>query len=136
MARNARLSTVAAGLISIGAAVWLWLWAAAASGKVEAWDGPYYFSWVVPALWVVALGCGLLAPRWPWRWPVAMYAAQFILMVARTEGRIGPLAPIGFITMGILAVVTMLPAYLGSYVRHRCRISADVHQGQSAGPGG
>jgi hypothetical protein len=119
MPRTARLNAVIAALISMTAAASLWVWAAAASGKVEAWDGPYYFSRVVPALWVLALGCGLLAPRMPWRWPAVMYATQFILMVARTEGSVGPLAPLGLVMMGVLAATTTVPAYLGSYVRYR-----------------
>ncbi len=116
---TARLNAVLAGLISVTAAASLWIWAAAASQKVEAWDGPYYFSRVVPALWAVAVMCGLLAPRMPWRWPAIMYATQFILMIARAQGSVGPLAPLGFIMMAVLTAVTMVPAYLGSFVRQR-----------------
>ena len=114
-----RPNAVLAALVSITSGATLWIWAAAASHEVEAWDGPYYFSRVVPALWVVAAVCGLLAPRMPWRWPALMYATQFVIMITRTGGRVGPLAPLGLIMMAVLAAVTMVPAYLGSFVRRR-----------------
>lgn len=136
MPRTARLNAVVAALVSIAAAAWLWVWAGAASDKVEAWDGPYYFSRVVPALWGLALGCGFLAPRLPWRWPALMYATQFIVMVARTEGSVGPLAPLGLLMMGVLAATTTMPAYLGSYLRYRHDRSKRIHQREDQGPGG
>jgi hypothetical protein len=95
----------------------LWLWAANASGKLEAWDGPLYFSRVVPALALIAGLCGFLAPRHPWRWPSTIYASQFVIMIARAEPPIGPLAPLGFIMMAGLAVLTTLPAYVGALAR-------------------
>ena len=119
MAPATRSNGLLAALVSITAGAALWIWAAAAGHKVEAWDGPYYFSRVVPALWVVAAICGLLAPRMPWRWPVLMYATQFVIMVTRTKGAVGPLAPLGLIMMAVLAAITMVPAYLGSFVRRR-----------------
>jgi hypothetical protein len=108
---------VLAALLSIASASALWIWAA--GDMAEAWDGPYYFSRVVPALWVIAAFCGFVAPRMPWRWPALMYVSQFIVMIARTEGRIGPLAPLGFIFMVVLAAVTAIPAYLGALARRR-----------------
>ena len=95
----------------------LWLWAANASGKLEAWDGPLYFSRVVPALALIAGLCGFLAPRHAWRWPSTIYASQFVIMIARAEPPIGPLAPLGFIMMAGLAVLTTLPAYVGALAR-------------------
>jgi hypothetical protein len=129
MPPTARLNAVLAALISITGAASLWIWAAAASQRVEAWDGPYYFSRVVPALWAVAVVCGLLAPRMPWRWPAIMYATQFILMMARTEGSVGPLAPLGLVMMGVLAAITMVPAYLGSFLRYRRDRSGQLRHG-------
>jgi hypothetical protein len=113
------VSGALAALISIVSAFLLWTWAAAASGRVEAWDGPYYFPVVVPALWIVAGVCGLLAPRMAWRWPALMYATQFVVMVSRAEGAVGPLLPLGFIMMAVLAAIAALPAYLGAFVRKR-----------------
>ena len=135
MPPTARLNAVLAALISITAAAWLWIWAAAASQRVEAWDGPYYFSWVVPALWAFAVVCGFLAPRMPWRWPVIMYATQFILMMARTKGSVGPLAPLGIVMMGVLAAITMVPAYLGSSVRYRRDRSRGLTAAGGSDPG-
>ena len=123
-----RPNAVLAALVSITSGAALWIWAAAASHKVEAWDGPYYFSRVVPALWVVAAVCGLLAPRLPWRWPALMYATQFVTMIVRTEGAVGPLAPLGLIMMGGLAAITMVPAYVGSLVRRRRERSGPARQ--------
>lgn len=109
------MSAAIAAAISIASAAWLWIWAAAAGGRIEAWDGPYYFSRVVPATWAIAAGCGFLAPRMAWCWPALMYATQFVLMIVRTEGTIGPLAPLGFLMMAVLAGVAMLPAYAGVF---------------------
>jgi hypothetical protein len=104
-------------LIAATSGAVLWLWAANASGKLEAWDGPWYFSRVVPALALIAGLCGFLAPRHPWRWPSTIYASQFVIMIARAEPPIGPLAPLGFIMMAGLAVLTTLPAYVGALAR-------------------
>jgi hypothetical protein len=95
----------------------LWLWAAHASGKLEAWDGPLYFSRVVPTLAVIAGLCGFIAPRHAWRWPSTIYASQFALMIARAEPPIGPLAPLGLIMMAGLAALSAIPAYAGALLR-------------------
>jgi hypothetical protein len=100
-----------------GAGSGLWIWAAEAAGRTEAWDGPYYFSRVIPALWLCAGACGFLVPRGAWRWPAVIYLSQFITMIVRTEGTVGPLAPLGFIMMGVLALVTAVPTYLGVLAR-------------------
>jgi hypothetical protein len=108
---------VLSGLIAATSGSALWLWAASASGRLEAWDGPFYFSRVVPALAVIAACCGFLAPRHAWRWPSLMYASQFTVMIARAEPPIGPLAPVGFIMMAGLAALSALPAYVGALAR-------------------
>jgi len=95
----------------------LWIWAAHAAGKLEAWDGPFYFSRVVPALAIVAAGCGYLVPRHAWRWPSLIYLSQFVTMVAQARRPIGPLAPVGFIMMALLALVSVVPAYVGAFAR-------------------
>ena len=78
--------------------------------------GPWYFSRVVPALGVIAGCCGFLAPRHAWRWPLLIYASQFAVMVARAEGP-SALAPVGFIMMAVIALVSAGPAYLGAPAR-------------------
>jgi hypothetical protein len=108
---------VLAALIAATSGCVLWLWAASASGRLEAWDGPFYFSRVVPALAVVAACCGFLAPRHAWRWPSLIYASQFMVMIARAEPPIGPLAPVGFIMMAGLAALSAIPAYVGALAR-------------------
>jgi hypothetical protein len=108
-----------AALLAIVSGTVLWLWAAQAAGRVEAWDGPFYFSRAVPALAVVAAVCGFLAPRHVWRWPSLIYLAQFVTMLAQANPPIGPLAPLGFIFMVMLAMVNLVPAYLGAFARRR-----------------
>ena len=107
---------ILSALIAVTCGSGLWIWAAAASGKLEAWDGPLYFSRVVPALGVIAGCCGFLAPRHAWRWPLLIYASQFVVMVARAEGPM-TLAPVGFIMMAVIALVSAAPAYLGAFAR-------------------
>jgi hypothetical protein len=95
------------------------MWAAQAAGRLEAWDGPFYFSRVVPALAVVTAGCGFLAPRRAWRWPALVYFSQFVVMIAMAKPPIGPLAPVGFIMLAVLALLNLVPAYVGAFVRSR-----------------
>ena len=111
------MHAILSALIAVTCGSGLWIWAADASGKVEAWDGPLYFSCVVPALGIVAGCCGFFVLRHAWRWPLLIYAAQFVVMVARAEGPIGPLAPVGFIMMAVIALVSAVPAYLGALAR-------------------
>jgi hypothetical protein len=103
-------------LIAVTCGSGLWIWAADASDKLEAWDGPFYFSRVVPALGVIAGCCGFLAPRHAWRWPLLIYASQFAVMVARAEGP-SALAAVGLIMMAVIALVSAGPAYLGAFAR-------------------
>jgi hypothetical protein len=104
-------------LLAAASGVGLWVWAARASGKLEAWDGPYYFSRVIPALALIAAICGGLAPRHAWRWPATIYASQFVVMIGQAQPPVGPLAPLGFIMMTVLAAITAVPAYLGALAR-------------------
>jgi len=109
--------SIVSALLAAWSGGMLWLWAAHASGKLEAWDGPFYFSRVVPAMALIAALCGFLAPRHPWRWPAAMFATQFAIMLARAEPPVGPLAPLGFIMMAVLAALLTPLAYLGALAR-------------------
>jgi hypothetical protein len=108
---------VVSALIAVSSGAVLWIWAAHVSGKLEAWDGPLYFSRVVPALAVISACCGFLAPRHAWRWPALIYASQFVVMVAQAKRPIGPLAPLGFIMLVALAAVSAVPAYVGAFAR-------------------
>jgi hypothetical protein len=114
-----KLTTALSTLFAIGSGAGLWLWAAQTAGKLEAWDGPFYFSRVVPALAIVAAGCGFLAPRHAWRWPSLIYLSQFVVMIARAKRPIGPLAPVGFIMMAVLALLNVVPAYVGAFARNQ-----------------
>jgi hypothetical protein len=113
------LTSALAALLAIGSGAGLWIWAAQAAGKLEAWDGPYYVSRVIPALALVSAACGFLAPRHAWRWPSLIYLSQFIVMIGQAKPPVGPLAPLGFIMMAVLALVNVVPAYLGAFVRRQ-----------------
>jgi hypothetical protein len=113
------MTSALAALLAIGSGAGLWIWAAQAAGKLEAWDGPYYFSRVIPALALVSAACGFLAPRHAWRWPSLIYLSQFIVMIGQAKPPVGPLAPLGLTMMALLALVNVAPAYLGAFVRRQ-----------------
>ena len=106
--------------IAVGSGAGLWIWAARASGTLEAWDGPFYFSRVVPALAFIAAGCGFLAPRGAWLWPALMYGSQFVVMVGQAKRPIGPLAVVGYLMTVGLTVLCTIPAYAGAFARRLC----------------
>jgi hypothetical protein len=112
-----KLTSALSALFAIGSGAGLWIWAARAAGELEAWDGPFYFSRVVPTLALIAAACGFLAPRHAWRWPSLIYLSEFIVMIGQAKPPIGALAPLGFIMMALLALVNVVPAYLGAFLR-------------------
>jgi hypothetical protein len=50
-----------------------------------------------------------------------MFLSQFVVMVARAERPIGPLAPVGLLMMVVLAMACAIPAYVGAFARRSRR---------------
>jgi hypothetical protein len=48
-----------------------------------------------------------------------VYFSQFVVMIAMAKPPIGPLAPVGFIMLAVLALLNLVPAYVGAFVRSR-----------------
>ena len=65
--------------------------------------------------------CGLLGivwPRKPWRWALALFLFQFVGMAIR-NGELGGLWPLGLILLAVLSLPGMLVAQLGARFRSR-----------------
>jgi len=101
-----------------GAGLLLWFLGAAMTGEREAWDSGLYWSLFYP----LAIGaCGLLGyffPERPWRWAVALFAAQLIAMALRS-GEIGNLAPLGLILFGILSLPGVFAALIAARMKKK-----------------
>lgn len=96
---NARVPYV----LAIAAGAILWAVGSALTDRREAWDSGLYWIVFYPA---AIATCGFLAyvfPERPWRWCIALFAAQFVTM-ALVSGEIGNLAPLGLVLFGILSL--------------------------------
>lgn len=101
-----------------GAAIWIAI--TAASGRREAWDSELYFMAGIPALIVLALVLGYLAPRSSWRWGVWPLAGQFAWMLV-TQGP-GNLLPLGIVVFAFFAIPGVVAARIGAAIaRTRAR---------------
>jgi hypothetical protein len=102
--------------IAVIAGVVLWFAGAGISGRSEAWDSGLYWSLFYP---LAIAACGLLGylyPERPWRWAIALFAAQFIAMVLRS-GEIGSLAPLGLIMFGMLSLPGVFAALIAARLK-------------------
>ncbi len=81
----------------------LWFVASLVSGLREPWDGSLYWVVVYPLAILVCALFGYFYPRRPWRWPLVLFAAQFIAMCLR-NGEIGNLWPLGIVFSAVLAL--------------------------------
>lgn len=95
-----------------GAAIWIAI--AAASGRREAWDSGLYFTLGIPALCLLGLVLGYLAPRNSWRWGVWPSVGQLLTMLA-TQG-VGNLLPLGVVVFAFLAVPGVVAARIGAAI--------------------
>lgn len=101
-----------------GAAIWIAI--TTASGRREAWDSGLYFTLGIPALCLLGLMLGYLAPRNSWRWGVLPLVGQFLTMLA-TQG-VGNLLPLGVVVFAFLAVPGVVAARIGAAIaRTRAR---------------
>ena len=93
-----------------------WWGASALSGRREAWDAPIYAQLTLPVTFV-ALGLfGYYGSRAAWRWPLLVFGAQLAIMVARNR-EAGSMLPLGIGLFLVLALLGMLPTYLGAGLR-------------------
>jgi hypothetical protein len=93
-----------------------WWGTSVVSGRREAWDAPLYAQLALPVTFVALALLGYFGSRAAWRWPLLVFGAQLATMVAR-NGEVGTLLPLGMGLFFILAVLGMLPTYLGASLR-------------------
>lgn len=102
--------------IAIAAGAVLWAVGTALSDRREAWDSGTYWTIFYPAAIVVCGLLGYLFPDRPWRWCLALFAAQFATM-AVLAGEVGSLAPLGLILFGVLSLPAIGAAQLASRMK-------------------
>jgi hypothetical protein len=111
-------STALPYALAVIAGVTLWAVGSAVSDRREAWDSGSYWTLFYPAAIISCSLLGYLFPDRPWRWCIALFAAQFATM-AVLAGAVGNLAPLGLILFGVLA----LPAISAAMVAARSKRS-------------
>ena len=100
----------------LGAA--LWIVGSKVSDRREAWDSETYWIFFYPAAIGACAALAYLFPDRPWRWCIALFAAQFVTMVM-LSGEIGNLAPLGIIAFGIISLPAIGAAQLVAGIRRR-----------------
>jgi len=96
-------STVNAACVSAAVGIALWFISSLLTSKREAWDASSY--WVLAYPLAVA-ACALLGYRYPerpWRWPLVLFAAQFLAMCVR-NGELGNLWPLGMLLFAVISL--------------------------------
>ena len=88
-------------------------------GTAEAWDDPDYWVVGLPIMFIAAFVLGLGYPDRPWRWAVAIVAAQALwsMFLAQAAGRSLNLFPFGLIIFAIIALACTVVAYSGRWAR-------------------
>ena len=100
-----------------GAAIWFLI--AQTSGRQEAWDSGLYFSAGIPALCLISMTLGFIAPERSWRWGVLPMAGQLLSMLV-SQG-FGNLLPLGVIAFAVLSVPGIIAARIGAFIAVRIR---------------
>lgn len=100
-------------VIAVIAGATLWAVGSAVSDRREAWDSGTYWTIFYPGAVAVCAVLGYFFPERPWRWCMALFAAQFVAM-ALLAGEIGNLAPLGLILFGILSLPAIGAAKVAS----------------------
>ena len=108
-----RSSTAVPYTIAVAAGALLWAVGSAVSDRREAWDSGTYWTIFYPAAITASAILAYLFPERPWRWCLALFAAQFVTMVVLAR-EIGSLAPLGLVLFGILALPAIGAAKLVS----------------------
>jgi hypothetical protein len=101
-------------LVAFLSGVVAWLVVSWVTGKTEAWDSSEYFTFVIPAMCLVAFFLALFAPERPSRWALMPFAGQLLTMLV--AGDSFGLLPLGVIAFGILSVPAILAARAGAYL--------------------
>jgi hypothetical protein len=92
-----------------------WIAVSQATGRREAWDSEHYFIFVLPGLWLLCAGLGLIAPVRAWRWGFAPFAAQALVIFVQKPT--GSLLPLGLILFAIFGAIAAVPAQAGAWLR-------------------
>ena len=97
---------------AVAGGAFMWILVSLASGRKEAWDSSLYFAAGIPAVCVLSLVLGYLAPNRSWRWGVEPCIGQFAWLLL-SQGP-GNLLPLGIIMFGVLSVPSILSAWVGA----------------------
>ena len=97
--RKTQGAAVLAAVVGAG----LWLLATVLSGRREPWDGGGYWMVAYPLALLACAALGRLFPQRPWRWPLLLFAGQFLALCVR-NGELGNLWPLGLVLFGLLAL--------------------------------
>jgi len=100
--------------VAVVSGILVWVVVSTVSGKREAWDSEWYFLIGIPVVCVVSAGLGFVEPSRPWRWGEAPLLAQAVWMIV-TQGA-GNLLPLGLVVFGVLAIPSVMTAWLGAFV--------------------
>lgn len=109
----AHRSTVKAVTIALVVGSTLWFVTSLLTGEREPWDASAYWALAYP---LAVLACALLGysyPERPWRWPLLLFAAQFIAMCLR-NGELGNLWPLGMALFAVLALPGIVAAKIAA----------------------
>ncbi len=102
--------------VIVGAA--LWIATSMLTGRREAWDASAYWTLTYPASILAAALLGYFYPDRSWRWPLLLFASQFVAMCVR-NGEAGSLWPLGMAMFAILALPALVAARLASRFSRR-----------------
>lgn len=103
--------------VAVVVGIIVWIVVSKVSHRREAWDSQWYFLIGTPAVCVVSAVLGFVEPSKPWRWGVAPLVGQFSWMLV-TQGP-GNLLPLGVIVFGVLAIPSIITAWLGALVKKK-----------------
>lgn len=108
---NRRALNAACIAAAVGAG--LWFATSLVTGLREPWDARAYWVAAYPLSVVACALLGYSYPRHPWRWPLVLFAAQFVAMCVR-NGELGNLWPLGLALFAVLALPGIVAAMVAA----------------------
>jgi hypothetical protein len=102
----------------LGAA--LWVATSMLTGRREPWDASAYWAVAYPLAILASAVLGYIYPERAWRWPFAVFVAQFISMCV-LNGELGNLWPLGLLLFAVLALPALLATTLAARLAGRSR---------------